>query len=59
LAEHPQVWAALLGEQRALSPSAARLITSMSYYPDDLALLSWNGHCCLNLSHWLLQLPPI
>ena len=43
LAEHPQVWAALLGEQRALSPSAARLITSMSYYPDDLALLSWNG----------------
>lgn len=43
LAEHPQVCAALLGEQRALSPSAAGLITSMSYYPDDMALLSWNG----------------
>lgn len=43
LAEHPLVWAALLGEQRPLSPSATGLITSMSYYPDDLALLSWNG----------------
>jgi hypothetical protein len=43
LAEHPVVWAALLGEQRPLSPSAAGLITSMSYYPDDLALLTWNG----------------
>lgn len=43
LAEHPLVWAALLGEQRSLSPSAASLVTSMSYYPDDLALLSWNG----------------
>jgi len=43
LAEHPLVWAALLGEKRPLSKSAASLITSMSYYPDDLALLSWNG----------------
>lgn len=43
LAEHPLVWAALLGEQRPLSPNATGLITSMSYYPDDLALLSWNG----------------
>ncbi len=43
LAEHPLVWAAVLGEQRALSPDAARLVTTMSYYPDDLALLSWNG----------------
>ncbi len=43
LGEHPMVWAALLGEQRPLSPSATGLITKMSYYPDDLALLSWNG----------------
>ena len=43
LAEEPMVWAALLGEQRSLSKSATSLITSMSYYPDDLALLSWNG----------------
>ena len=43
LAEHPLVWAALLGEQRSLSQSSASLISSMSYYPDDLALLSWNG----------------
>jgi hypothetical protein len=43
LAEHPLVKAALLGEQRPLSSSAAGLIASMSYYPNDLALLSWNG----------------
>jgi hypothetical protein len=43
LAEHPLIWAALLGEKRPLSPSANRLLSSMSYYPDDLALLSWNG----------------
>ncbi len=43
LAEHPLVLAALLGEQRSLSQSAASLVSSMSYYPDDLALLSWNG----------------
>jgi hypothetical protein len=43
LAEHPLVWAALLGEQRPLSPGAGQLLTSMSYYQDDLALLSWNG----------------
>jgi len=43
LAEHPLVWAAVLGEQRGLSPDAAGLVTAMSYYPDDLALLSWNG----------------
>lgn len=42
-AEHPLVRAALLGEQRPLSSSATGLITSMSYYPNDLALLSWNG----------------
>ncbi len=43
LAEHPVVQAALLGERRQLSPGATRLISSLSYYPDDLALLSWNG----------------
>jgi hypothetical protein len=40
---HPVVHAALLGEGRRLSPDAANLVLSMSYYPDDLALLSWNG----------------
>lgn len=43
LAEHPLVWAALLGEKNPLSENAAKLITRMSYYPHDLALLSWNG----------------
>ncbi|MDQ6675339.1 MAG: hypothetical protein M3069_32165 [Chloroflexota bacterium] len=43
LAQRPVVWGAALGEHRPLSPLAARLVTSMSYYPDDLALLSWNG----------------
>ncbi|MBK9715396.1 MAG: hypothetical protein IPO81_29550 [Kouleothrix sp.] len=43
LAEHPIVQAALLGERRPLSPGAARLVSSLSYYPEDLALLSWNG----------------
>ncbi len=43
LAAHPVVQAALLGERRRLSPSATQLLTSLSYYPDDLALLSWNG----------------
>jgi hypothetical protein len=39
----PLVRAALLGERRPLSTDAAALVSSMSYYPDDLALLSWNG----------------
>lgn len=43
LADHPVVRAALLGERRALSADASRLVTALSYYPDDLALLSWNG----------------
>lgn len=43
ISDHPLVKAALLGEQRQLSHSATGLITSMSYYPTDLALLSWNG----------------
>lgn len=40
---HPVVKASLLGEKRQLSDDAMGLIVSMSYYPDDLALLSWNG----------------
>jgi hypothetical protein len=43
LADHPLVQAALLGERRPLSAGAAALISDMSYYPEDLALLSWNG----------------
>ena len=43
LASHPLVVAALLGESRPLSPTATRLISSLSYFPEDLALLSWNG----------------
>ena len=37
------MWAALLGEKHPLSTEAAGLLTQMSYYPNDLALLSWNG----------------
>jgi hypothetical protein len=40
---HPVVKASLLGEKRQLSDDAMGLIVSMSYYPNDLALLSWNG----------------
>jgi hypothetical protein len=43
LSHSPAVWGAALGESRPLSHSAAGLVTSMSYYPDDLALLSWNS----------------
>lgn len=40
---HPVIKASLLGEKRQLSDDAMGLIVSMSYYPNDLALLSWNG----------------
>lgn len=43
LGEHPLVQAALLGENRSLGRGATGLITAMNYFPDDLALLSWNG----------------
>lgn len=43
LGEHPLVQAALLGESRSLGRGATGLITAMNYFPDDLALLSWNG----------------
>lgn len=43
LGDHPMLQAALLGEKRPLSQTAKDLIAQMSYYPDDLALISWNG----------------
>lgn len=43
LSDHPAVRAALLGERRTISADASRMVTALSYYPDDLALLSWNG----------------
>src|SRR5262249_27840844 len=43
LARSPVLWGAALGESRQLSASAAALVTTMSYYPDDLALLTWNS----------------
>ncbi len=43
LSKNPLIWAALLGEKSALSPSASQLLAQMSYYHDDLALFSWNG----------------
>jgi hypothetical protein len=43
LRDHPLVHAALLGERRRLSEDAAAMVSAMSYYPDDLALLTWNG----------------
>ncbi len=52
LGEHPVVWAALLGERRPLSSSATQLITSLSYYLDDLALLSWNGALLIDPDPW-------
>jgi len=43
LEQHPLVRSALLGERRTLGRESYAAITSMNYYPDDLALLSWNG----------------
>lgn len=43
LAHHPVVQAALLGEHQPLSAGAADLMTTMSYFTDDLVMLSWNG----------------
>jgi hypothetical protein len=43
LGNDPAVRAALLGEWRPLSREAMGPVVAMSYYPDDLALLSWNG----------------
>jgi hypothetical protein len=43
LAQSPFVWSAALGERQLLSASAHGLVTTMSYYLDDLALLTWNS----------------
>jgi hypothetical protein len=43
LAGHPRVQAGLFGERRLLSPDATAMVARLSYYPDDLALVSWNG----------------
>ena len=43
LGNHPVVRSTLLGERRSLSADASRLVTAISYYLDDLALLSQNG----------------
>ena len=43
LANDPSIRAALLGEWRPLSREALGPVVAMSYYPEDLALLSWNG----------------
>jgi hypothetical protein len=43
LARHPALLRAALGERRPLSASAASLATPLSYYEDDLILLTWNA----------------
>lgn len=43
LLARPQLQAAFLGERRPLSPLAGSLVSRLSYYQDDAALLSWNG----------------
>jgi hypothetical protein len=42
LARHPQLLQAALGERKRLSANAASLATTLSYYDDDLILLTWN-----------------
>ncbi len=41
LARNPWALRAALGEQRALAPSMWSLATTLSYYEDDLILLTW------------------
>jgi hypothetical protein len=41
LAQHPALLQTALGERRPLSPAAANLATTLSYYADDLILLTW------------------
>lgn len=43
LGNRPDIRAALLGEQRPVAAEALDLVTGMSYYEDDVVLLSWNG----------------
>jgi hypothetical protein len=42
LARHPALLQTALGERRPLSAAAAALATPLSYYDDDLILLTWN-----------------
>lgn len=41
LAKHPMLLQVALGERRPLSIAAANLATTLSYYEDDLILLTW------------------
>lgn len=43
LARHPVLVRTALGERRLLSTSAASLVTALSYYEDDLILLTWSA----------------
>jgi hypothetical protein len=43
LARHPALLQAALGERRPLSASAQSLATALSYYEDDLILLTWSA----------------
>lgn len=43
LAEHPVLLQAALGERKKLSASARSLATPLSYYEDDLILLTWSA----------------
>lgn len=43
LAHHPALLQVALGERRPLSVSAAGLATTLSYYQDDLILLTWSA----------------
>ncbi len=43
LARHPMLLQVALGERRRLSASAASLATTLSYYEDDLILLTWSA----------------
>jgi hypothetical protein len=43
LALHPVLLRAALGERRPLSRSAESLATALSYYEDDLTLLTWSA----------------
>jgi len=43
LGGHPTLLRAALGEHRQLSAQAATLATTLSYYQDDLIVLTWSG----------------
>ncbi len=43
LTKHPMLLQVALGERKPLSPAAASLATTLSYYEDDLIMLTWNA----------------